>query len=302
MGMNRWIVIINKSPRGPLTTHEVRELIQTKHLRYNDLACQIQTENTGEKVEWKFLWQFPDFNRREGLVEESADRREPLPLTHIEKEKNLLLPEELASINPEDLVYHTRMRSGEFSKEEEEEGALARPSHSTPKRGWLYISTASFAILLGVVYFNSFTPTPEEGKTAVKPNAMALPLPEQSNRKISSALPTSPLQERKLEPVAAAKKVEPPKTPEPIADKAPVKEHGDKGEISYDDYRKKKEEQLEKEEEEALSAEQEEGMDEQDYAEEESRPIKKKTKRKAKKRRITSEDDEIDPLDEEGDL
>jgi hypothetical protein len=58
----RWIVLIDKTPRGPLEQSEIELLIQQGVIRRNDFA--ILVSNLEEKASWKFLWQFPQFDRR----------------------------------------------------------------------------------------------------------------------------------------------------------------------------------------------------------------------------------------------
>lgn len=114
-----WILLVQKSPKGPFTLTEVNALLEKGIIRRNDLALKMEPKEgaaDGKKVggSWKILWQYPEFDRRQ---EERAqtdaivpappregDRRSPL---NEEKKAGLvkeLLPEELGEIKAEDLI------------------------------------------------------------------------------------------------------------------------------------------------------------------------------------------------------
>lgn len=117
----RWIVLLNKSPKGPLTTLEVKTLVDRQILRLNDLGFQIGPDEK-PLSDWKLLWQFAEFNRRgdasvppagsapkppepkrPALTPEQERRRQ---MSEEEAKRRIIenLPPDLAEINPEDLV------------------------------------------------------------------------------------------------------------------------------------------------------------------------------------------------------
>ena len=50
MGDVRWIVLIDKTPRGPLSEEDVRTLIEQKIIRANDLASKIEPAEDGINI------------------------------------------------------------------------------------------------------------------------------------------------------------------------------------------------------------------------------------------------------------
>ena len=60
----RWIVLIQKAPKGPFTALEVNALMEKGVLRYNDLGVRILKGDEKSNTGWKFLWQYPEFERR----------------------------------------------------------------------------------------------------------------------------------------------------------------------------------------------------------------------------------------------
>ncbi len=105
---NRWIVLINKSPKGPLTKEDIDTLLEKKVIRGNDIAYLLPVEGEGKTTtEWKLLWQFPEFNRRvEPTFSPEKERRETPPA-----EPTLgiaeTLPQDLREISVEELIPRT---------------------------------------------------------------------------------------------------------------------------------------------------------------------------------------------------
>jgi hypothetical protein len=112
-GQNRWVVLLNRSPKGPLTEEEVKTLLSQGMLRQNDIAYQVAAEGEDKgKSEWKLLWQFPEFNRRQPepnkpkppVNRSISDRRQKTPPEEIKKKALAELPPDLMEITPEDLL------------------------------------------------------------------------------------------------------------------------------------------------------------------------------------------------------
>ncbi len=104
--LEKWIVLISKVPSGPFSIDEVRELLRTKAIRSNDVAFRYMDGQPKNNSGWKLLWQFPEFDRRSSTpaVTISTERRKIPPVVPTPAQIHALLPEELSSIRPEDLV------------------------------------------------------------------------------------------------------------------------------------------------------------------------------------------------------
>ena len=133
----RWIVLIQKIPKGPFTTTELESLIEQGLVRRNDVAFQMLEGSTKANSGWKFIWQFTEFERRVAPTASSAIRpHEP------EQDRRKIgvsstpdLPmDEIATIQPDDLVLRARRDSGQAHGE-----PLTGPTVTHRKRplGWL---------------------------------------------------------------------------------------------------------------------------------------------------------------------
>ncbi len=153
----KWIVLIQKRPRGPLSEQEVNTLLNQGIIRTTDTAIEV-TEQDNEKNSsaWKLLWQFPEFDRRKKRAEQAAkdaakleaERRQQLTATQLENQVREAIPEELLKIAPEELVLGSK-QSGEFD-ESVQPPPLPLPTGMMPSRtsSWIYISTGGIVILL----------------------------------------------------------------------------------------------------------------------------------------------------------
>jgi hypothetical protein len=289
-GQTRWIVIIDKIPRGPLTEAEVLTLLQEGIVKVNDIAFRVAAEKS--ESEWKFLWQFSEFDRRSAERTAGTDgeasykeKRAPKDPDQAQKEALALLPQELASIKPEDLIIRAHPRTPEIDdihpeKEGSSEDSAAPRFKAT---GWVNFGLA-FVFLGFVVYQiiggddeQKFESRPQRDVSQIitrKPEprtTMPLPLNEKPNR--------APAQSQSNKPVK-------PSAPAAL----PAAPSGkDSGDIPLDEYMKRREERWAKErqeEEERLKAEQkaEEELEKEAFRGEE--------KKKTKKRKAASEDDE----------
>jgi len=115
----RWVVLVQRRPRGPIGEAEVQALLSQGLVRTNDLAFEVSPENGKALTDWKMLWQFPEFDRRakDGVPLKAtgdsalwsspapdSERRTPAPTKSIEERVKEALPEELLNITPEDLI------------------------------------------------------------------------------------------------------------------------------------------------------------------------------------------------------
>jgi len=110
----KWIVLVNKMPMGPLSIDEINAFIDGNIIRRGDPAYLVE-ENTGKATEWKFLGQYPEFDRRADKSEVYGPHELPLHAKRRELENNQktesrlksLLPKELESIRLEDLILNS---------------------------------------------------------------------------------------------------------------------------------------------------------------------------------------------------
>jgi hypothetical protein len=111
----RWIVLLNKAPKGPFTAEEIQELLAGGILRRNDLACVVE-DAASKKSEWKLIWQYVEFDRRGGQADDAAaakkaeaqsERRKIADAEAIRAQAVSELPENWEDIPPEDLIPHS---------------------------------------------------------------------------------------------------------------------------------------------------------------------------------------------------
>ncbi len=158
-GKNRYIVLLNKSPRGPFSVDEINELLRTQVLRRNDIAYLIADKSDSKApTEWKLIWQFTDFDRRrEPQVSgaETGERRKVEPVVEIKEKLIAEVPAELLNIAPEDLLPRNSSHAAMdliLDREEDpdndptviiDRGALEQSSWINPK-----VLFGSFALLM----------------------------------------------------------------------------------------------------------------------------------------------------------
>jgi hypothetical protein len=157
----QWIVLIGKSPKGPLNEEEIRDLLAQKVIRTNDIAYQLP-ESTELKAptEWKLLWQYPEFDRRKESPSNSpqAERRKKEPSLAALTE----LPAELLNISPEDLLPRSSSAQA-FEKASEDAPAIRRSLRDRLLGNRSFSPTLGFAglsaICLGVTLWLWSSPT-----------------------------------------------------------------------------------------------------------------------------------------------
>ena len=79
-GDKTWILILQKSPRGPFTETEVRELLENGVVNLNSFALEVSKSNPKARSEWKFLWQFHEFERREETTSIPPEQERRVPV------------------------------------------------------------------------------------------------------------------------------------------------------------------------------------------------------------------------------
>ena len=171
---NLWIVILEKAPRGPLTTAEVQTLLSRGMLRMNDLALPVVPGAPKSRADWKFVWQFPDFDRRSAVPIEDNTQEMPIPERRAEpisqeKTRSLVqeaLPAELLDLPVEDLIPKANRRIPSFDEslvvpEDDEDRAPSVPFWSRSK--WLAgagVGAAGLILLVRMFGPSSMTSLP----------------------------------------------------------------------------------------------------------------------------------------------
>lgn len=155
----RWIVLLNKAPKGPFSAEEIRELLTKGVIRRNDLASVV-AEADGKKSEWKLIWQYTEFDRRGGLqpvnatnIQENSDRRKTLTAEEQRSAALKALPENWENIAPEDLLPHSTSNQNQVDtgyQPDEFEKSTRQPSEFMPK---MRAAFAGLVCVVGAYYF-----------------------------------------------------------------------------------------------------------------------------------------------------
>ena len=177
----KWVVLLNKVPRGPLAEHEVIALLDEGHLRPNDMAYEVPPDAVAgiekQTAQWKLLWQFPEFagHSKESTLEEPDKAVPAVPVSEIPSvEAEAQDPaeaeassQEVLDIQPEELVLHGRPDS--------ELGEMENLPVSNTKidTRWLggAVVIGVLCLFLGLGYFFSQSESPKSrrGLTQIKP-------------------------------------------------------------------------------------------------------------------------------------
>lgn len=233
MGQSRrWIVLLNKAPKGPFVEEEIRELLAQGILRRNDLAS---VQDPTKKGEWKLLWQFPEFDRRSATVsaedaaaEEQtriAERRKVAAAEELRKQALAELPKNWSDIAPEDLLPHSTstqsIPEAPLPTEAVERTLQMQEGGVSRMRLGLLIGMA----LLGVGYWvRRKPPEVREPVAASAPTQMPTMVPRVETPKRIPA---------EMRPEAAPTSVPAARMRAPVYDDAPVEDHreAERGEI-----------------------------------------------------------------------
>lgn len=241
-----WVVLINKSPKGPLTEFEIRSLIEQGVLRVNDVAFRVDNTQKGQ-AEWKFLWQFVEFDRRRNETPEDRAVREakfaeerrkaaaaPPDVTHV-------LPEELLNISPEELIVRSKShidRQRPLETTAEEMPALPQRVESHGNGGRWFLMGASLVMMMGVVYFFSWVGKTTSQSTTASNRVESRPAPapraHYDNGPLSSVSRTA---RPNRNVTSHAPKARPPETlePPPKPDRGEIQEPNE-DELPSDDF------------------------------------------------------------------
>jgi cell division septation protein DedD len=229
----RWIVLLNKAPKGPFSAEEIRELLTKGVIRRNDLASVV-AEADGKKSEWKLIWQYIEFDRRAGLqpvnatnTKENSDRRKTLSAEEQRAAALKALPENWQDIAPEDLLPHSTSNQNQVDttyQPDEFEKSTRQPSEFMPRM------RAAFAGLVCVVgaYYFAFYKKSEPAPIAL-PKVVQQPAAVQVPARI-------PAQSRPVAPPLATQAAPAPMArPRPIDANLDDRRDADRGEIEEDE-------------------------------------------------------------------
>jgi hypothetical protein len=221
----RWIILVNKSPRGPLTETEVRALLAQGVVRHNDLAYRVDAEDPKEKSDWKLLWQFEEFDRRapDPFNKKKVEKTEPTAAKPVEERRVKLtdeelrqqgleqLPADLMDIAPEELIPRSRAMSAAAEEArwaemtEEAQASSARRGGGFEVPAWLYGLITAVLLSFGFFRWLSGRPsspavstpaTPPEHADLERPAERANPgaharsMPHMPVRSDTTAVPT----------------------------------------------------------------------------------------------------------------
>jgi len=297
----KWIILLNKSPRGPFSEDEIKELMTQGLLRPNDLGFLVPQEGEPQDSAWKFLWQFSEFDSRLKERENPPppavlEKRKPRSEAQIQKDIDEHVPLDLKTIRVEDLILKTQAvpkRDFSSSKQREERETLSQKkidSDSLPSK-----TRPLFAVLgMGAVAAFVFLVIQEFKATSSKTSSRNLTSSESPGESPSKGLKKGSLPSaRKAEELSKAA----PKTPPPSS--KPVER--DRGEIREEELLRIREEERKRELEEQLRQKrleeernrEENEEDEAEEAEEEnkkSKGSKRKPNRNVEPQEETEED------------
>jgi len=253
-----WIVLVNKSPRGPLSYEEVSTLLSEKILKRTDLALQVTENSQEEKSEWKFLWQYPEFDLRTqgqkptdqaGSVK--TERRVTRNPSDLKAKVAESIPEEIAMINPEDLVVSARKTRPKnipsFLPGQTDDGVDVLPYSSTSakssKQQWFFAGVGMLMLVMGGVYVKRWLATLSLPIAPITMNTN-----DRAPAKVAATKLPSPIQ--KSVSAGVKKELSPSaETPKSVSQEPAIKPPT-KTEISQDEYEKLKTERLDREKQE----------------------------------------------------
>lgn len=242
-GNSRWIVLLNKSPKGPLSEEEIRALLKQGIVRRNDIAYRIPPEGDNKaQTEWKLLWQFPEFDRRGDQpvkvpTESTAERRILEPAVEASRKALTEIPADLLNIAPEDLL--PKSTSLQLTVEREPQEISEAPTEPRPtfadfentaRNRWVF-GGAGILVTALILYI---TLPGMKGKLLTNVGTVPVPEynerlpasggPERPNVSLPMASPSAPMASRRM----------PEEAPAPLRRDAEVSEP-DRGEVLEDD-------------------------------------------------------------------
>lgn len=198
---HRWIVLVQKAPQGPYSAAEIQSLLRQGALRRNDVAFMCSGDGRERLSDWRLLWQFPEFDRRNqpktaaptpppsapGSPEPIRyNRRRDMTPEEIAKAKADQIPADMMEIQPEELLFHGRASVGAPSVDGEPERIAEPQSRSVSSDAgeegsgwgkWVIAAGVAMAALLIYPFFESIDApqSPSEGRQGNYENPVRVP-------------------------------------------------------------------------------------------------------------------------------
>jgi len=142
-----WIVLLNKSPHGPFTEDIIKVLLEQGVVRINDVAFKVPQGEDKSHSEWKFLWQFSEFDRRLGrenrdektppapiITPAEAERRKAASELEAKRKVESTLPVDLINISPEELIVRSSQHHPTHARHHEAPVEINLPRESEGSR------------------------------------------------------------------------------------------------------------------------------------------------------------------------
>jgi hypothetical protein len=183
-----WIVLVNKSPRGPLTFEEVSALLNEKLISRTDLALAVSSEKSEEKSDWKFLWQYPEFDLRAQRAKTNpppldikTEQRKVQNESEIQAKISSSLPEEIAMISPEDLIVSIKKLRPKgpaplmVREKDEEDDSLPYSNAQPGNAKWGYAVLGLLILMVGGWIKSAFFEPSEIQSTKISTNIVRTP-------------------------------------------------------------------------------------------------------------------------------
>lgn len=204
----RWIVLINKSPRGPFTKNEIEYLLVEGVVRRNDVAFEVSEDGKEVLSGWKLLWQYNEFDRRQEETETSPervlDRRQKS-----EPQPKATLPEDISHIAPEDLLIKLNKPALRPQHHIPDSSDLDSMTVSPSVNRWGWLKWGSPVALVMVVFLYIVAQPEGQRSPQTTQNAPPIQVPRALPRRSSPSAEHSPLSHLKPAPLKRERAVEP---------------------------------------------------------------------------------------------
>lgn len=319
----KWFLILNKTVRGPFSYEELKSLVEEGLIKRTDLALLVQEiEGESKKGNWKFLWQYPEFDSRSSKSPPpslpSDDKRQVKTTDQVQQEIEENVPLDLREISIDDLIVRAKTRSrketftfgtdseSSFADSELKSGDTSRPSWTKA----IPLVLFAFAVI-GMILAQSSKPNKKITEVVPSPAPREVASPEKN----VLPGPRHPMANRGPGPRRNPdRRGGPPRRPPGVL---PPKER-DRGQIREDEMlrlreaerlkeleerarrEREKEQELKRRDESEKDIESDEPSDEKDLEEEDAfdRPQKARTKKRENDRPSNIQDEE-DPEEKE---
>lgn len=176
----KWIILINKSPRGPFIETEIRDLLKQGIVRHNDLAFLVTERPEEGHAQWKFMWQFPEFDSRAGEKNNPPpaavlEKRTPKTESQIKAQVDENVPVDLKAITIDDLILRVNSAPKrevlvtKIGEEKERYQSTSFPGHQAAFNSKVTSVLFAMIAVIGILYagFKEFYPGSREANREV---------------------------------------------------------------------------------------------------------------------------------------